>query len=57
MKKTLNGLHGKAAFGVMVIFVVVKRVRVKIDETAPVRVLMNSDFKTVQVRNYSTSPP
>lgn len=56
-KKTLSGLHGKPAFKVMVIFAVVKHAPVKVKETAPVRVAMSSDLRTVQVSTYSTSPP
>ena len=50
---TLSGLPGKAAFKVMVIFVVVKWGHVKTDKTGPVRVVMSSDLKTVQVSKYS----
>ena len=53
--KTLSGLHGKAALRVMAIFAVVKCGRVKTDKTVPVRVVMSSDLKTVQVRKYSAS--
>ena len=51
----MSGLHGKAAFRVMVIFAVVKCGHVRTDKTVPVRVAMSSDLKTVQVSRYSAS--
>ena len=51
--KTLSGLPGKAVFRVMVTIAVVKCGHARTNKTVPVRVVMSSDLKTVQVSTCS----
>ena len=51
--KTLSGLPGKAVFRVMVTIAVVKCGHVRTNKAVPVRVVMSSDLKTVQVSTCS----
>ena len=51
--KTLSGLPGKAVFRVIVTFAVIKCGHVRTNKTVPVRMVMSSDVKTVQVSKCS----
>ena len=51
--KTLSGLPGKAVFRVIVTFAVIKCGHVTTNKAVPVRMVMSSDLKTVQVSKCS----